>query len=67
MTTSTERIATGIYRTYDEKGYLLCTTRLADRPTRRWIVTYTGGVNGGAFGTLRAALLHIDNRWNEEA
>jgi len=64
--TTTERIATGLYRVYDENNYLLCAIRKAVRRTRPWIITYTGGNPGGSFPTLKAAKQAVDDRWEND-
>ncbi len=62
---TTERLRAGLYRIYDEHGYLLVTIRKVERRTRPWIITYYGGVSGGGPSTLKAAKQLVEYRWND--
>jgi hypothetical protein len=70
-TTTTERVAAGWYRVYDENGYLLCTIRRAvgdwwaETTSKPWYVRYQGGGSGGSFKTLKAAKAKVEERWTE--
>ena len=65
MKVTTERVAAGSYRVYDEDGYSFAIIRKADKRTRPWIITYVGGKTGGATPTLKAAVQRINDRLEE--
>jgi hypothetical protein len=60
----TERIAVGMYRVFDENGYVIAkiTKRVHNSASRRWIVVYSTDAFS-AFPTLKSAVAFVSERW----
>ena len=57
-----ERVRAGVYLIIDENGYIIANIIKHDGCTRPWLISYPGGVQGGATRTLKEARERIDTR-----